>query len=547
MTQVASPQSVRGPFDGVSLDLNGDVFRLERRDDEFWVEMPDPEEKLRRAVGQKVSDPASMAVVDSHGASAPRIKRRISMTTGSHHMQAYWVDNGHGNQQYSLPFTYLFEQERWVPRRSVFLKDPKALGWSQVWNVACIDCHATAGQPRQLQDTVAFDTRVAELGISCEACHGPAGEHVRLNSDPRRRYWLHHDGKKGDPSIINPARLSARQSSEVCGSCHSIRGVINEKAWLQDGTNYRPGDELEKKSPVIERPRSPAARRGSFWSDGMVRVSGRDYNGLLKSPCFKGEKFSCLSCHSMHQSSPTNQLAIRMESNDACLQCHQSFAKNAEQHTHHKAGSEGNLCYNCHMPHTTYGLMKAIRSHQISSPSVKASLQTGRPNACNLCHLDKTLDWTSQKLAAWYKIPAEQLSVEDNTVAASVLWALKGDAGQRALIAWHMGWRPARTASGDKWIAPYLALLLDDPYSAVRYIAGRSLGSLPGFQDFPYDYVSSGPELGLSKERAMELWRKSPQSIGDNALLIDQSGALQRDAVEQLLKSRDNRLLELLE
>ncbi|MBC8001651.1 MAG: ammonia-forming cytochrome c nitrite reductase subunit c552 [Opitutaceae bacterium] len=547
MTQVATPQSVRGNFDGVSLSLDGEQFHFERRGDEFWVEMPDPTYHLSSAVGQPSSEPAAIAGASADPHATTRIRRRISMTTGSHHMQAYWVDNGLGNQQYSLPFTYLFETERWVPRRAVFLKDPKVLGWNQVWNVGCIDCHATAGQPRQLPDRLSFDTRVAELGISCEACHGPAGEHVRLNSDPRRRYSLHHDGKKGDPSIVNPARLTARQSSEVCGSCHSIRGVINEQAWLKEGTNYRPGDELEKKSPVILRSRSPEVQRGSFWNDGMVRVSGRDYNGVLNSPCFKGEKFSCLSCHSMHQSSPTNQLALRMETNDACLQCHQSFAKDVPQHTHHTAGSEGSLCYNCHMPHTTYGLLKAIRSHQVSSPSVKTSLQTGRPNACNLCHLDKTLDWTSQKLAAWYKISPERLSAEDNTVAASILWTLKGDAGQRALIAWHMGWGPARMASNEAWIAPYLALMLDDPYAVVRYIAGRSLGRLPGFRDFSYDYIAAAPELGLAKERVMELWTKSKTPAANKALLIDQTGALQRDAIDELLKSRDNRVLELLE
>ncbi len=25
---------------------------------------------------------------------------------------------------------------------------------------------------------------------------------------------------------------------------------------------------------------------GTFWSDGMVRVSGREYNGLIDSPCY---------------------------------------------------------------------------------------------------------------------------------------------------------------------------------------------------------------------------------------------------------------------
>jgi len=57
------------------------------------------------------------------------------------------------------------------------------------------------------------------------------------------------------------------------------------------------------------------------------------------------------------------------------------------------------------MPHTSYGLLKGIRSHQINSPTVKASLATGRPNACNLCHLDKTLAWSGQKLNEWYWQP----------------------------------------------------------------------------------------------------------------------------------------------
>src|SRR5438128_11469003 len=102
------------------------------------------------------------------------------------------------------------------------------------------------------------------------------------------------------------------------------------------------------------------------------------------------------------------------------------FEKRPEQHTHHVAGSSGSLCYNCHMPYTGYGLLKALRSHQISNPGVKASLQTGRPNACNLCHLDKSLGWTAQNLFAWYKIPPEELSLEDKAIAASILWALKG-------------------------------------------------------------------------------------------------------------------------
>ena len=62
------------------------------------------------------------------------------------------------------------------------------------------------------------------------------------------------------------------------------------------------------------------------------------------------------------------------------------------------------------MPHTAYGLHKATRSHQITSPSVAVELETTRPNACNLCHLDQSIGWAATRLETWYGIEAPQLS-----------------------------------------------------------------------------------------------------------------------------------------
>lgn len=540
MTQIASPETVRGTFDNVTLELDGDACRLERRGDEYWVDMVDPDWTIQQERNLAANSPVLKR------SDPPRTQRRITMLTGSHHMQACWVDDRHGNRQYNFPFVYLFEQERWVPRRSVFLRDPDVRRWIQVWNVGCINCHSTAGQPRQRRDAVSFDTRVAELGIACESCHGSAVEHVRLNSDPRRRYALHFQ-KRGDQSIVNPARLSTKRSSDVCGRCHSVHSPRYEKDWEENGESFRPGEVLEEKMRIHRTFKSPEARRGSFWSDGMVRVSGREYNGLIRTPCFQNGDMSCLSCHSMHQSSPVDQLAKGMESNSACLQCHKDLSRNLERHTHHSSESNGSLCYNCHMPYTTYGLLKALRSHEISNPSVTATLQTGRPNACNLCHLDKTLGWTAQKLAAWYQTPSEELSTDEKSVAASVLWTLKGDAGQRALVAWHLGWKPAREISGDSWMAPYLAILLDDPYPAVRYIAGRSLKSLSGYEGFPYDYLAEPVDLHRSRENAHEIWAKGAKSEAAAALLLETNGRLEENAVADLLKLRNNRVVELNE
>src|SRR4029079_17225105 len=77
------------------------------------------------------------------------------------------------------------------------------------WNDNCVFCHNVAPNPGF--DGARWNTEVAELGIACEACHGPAGEHARINRDPMRRYALHLSDA-GDPTIVNPARLSPARS-----------------------------------------------------------------------------------------------------------------------------------------------------------------------------------------------------------------------------------------------------------------------------------------------------------------------------------------------
>jgi hypothetical protein len=198
------------------------------------------------------------------------------------------------------------------------------------------------------------------------------------------------------------------------------------------------------------------------------------------------------------------------------------------------------------MPHTTYGLLKAIRSHQIESPSVATSLRTGRPNGCNQCHLDKTLAWTSQNLADWYGIELVPLSPAEQTIAASVLWLLRGDAGQRALMAWSFGWDDALEISGTDWLAPYLAQLLQDPYVAVRFIAERSLRSLDGYGDLCYDFLGDTRHIESARKQVLEKWMVTG-ARPEGAVLIDQSGALMQEQIEGLLRSRNDRPITLVE
>src|SRR4030095_13179264 len=194
MTQRDTAESVRGDFNDVTLQYDGKTYRLKRRGGEFWCEMVDPDweyvEVLKhRSRGEAGPLPSALYTV------APGAEKRVGMLTGSHFMQAYWVASQHGNMQFSLPFTYVFELQRWVPRNDVFLIDPARPWVPDVWNVNCILCHDTAGQPRQEAKTPFIDSRAAELGIACEACHGPAAEHVRANAEPKRRYEFHYSRK----------------------------------------------------------------------------------------------------------------------------------------------------------------------------------------------------------------------------------------------------------------------------------------------------------------------------------------------------------------
>jgi hypothetical protein len=199
------------------------------------------------------------------------------------------------------------------------------------------------------------------------------------------------------------------------------------------------------------------------------------------------------------------------------------------------------------MPHTTYGLLKGIRSHQISNPSVATSLQTGRPNACNLCHLDKSLGWSAKNMEDWYGIPKPTLTPEQQDTSAALLWALRGDAGQRALTAWHMGWAPAMEASGRDWIAPYLTQLLTDRYSAVRYIAYHSLKRQPEFASLKYDYLGSSEERRRVQETTLKLALAKPVPIAKPSVLINPDGTWQTNNVMRLWEQRDERPMDLLE
>ncbi len=540
MTQLAKSGAILGKWHGTRLPLGQAALQLEQKRDEFWV----------NTVG------ADGIKTDS---------QRVTMTTGSHHLQVYWTADANGNLQHPFPFGWLIADQKWVPVQDTFLRDPHLAAPDAKWNNVCIKCHAVAGRPGIDARTRTVNTETAELGISCEACHRPAGAHIAHYQNPVNRY-ISHLGDKAVHAILNPASetLDHRLSAQACGQCHSYQYTPNPLDWLRNGPRFLPGNELNANTTVVHastfiangkqpdgHPHPGGEWLGDrFWPDGMVRVTGREYNGLLDTACFQRGKMSCLSCHSMHGYLDNNdQLAPRMETNEACLQCHDDFRDNLTAHTHHAADSTGSLCYNCHMPHTTYGLLSGIRSHQIDSPSVEAHLKTGRPNACNLCHLNQTLEWSSSHLTKWYDHRQPKLDNDDKSISAMLKMLLKGDAGQRAIAAWNMGWEPARKASGGNWQAPWLIRTMNDPYAAVRYIAHKALMADPAFAGTPFDYTAPlakrATQIDAISERRADagLLGQAPHA----QLLLDAQGKPLEDVADRLTRQRDNRPITLQE
>ncbi|MEO2023786.1 MAG: C cytochrome precursor, partial [Pirellulaceae bacterium] len=189
----------------------------------------------------------------------------------------------------------------------------------------------------------------------------------------------------------------------------------------------------------------------------------------------------------------------------------------------------------------------------IHSPSVARHLQTGHPNACNLCHLDKSLQWTSEHLTQWYGQPAVELDKAQKTVAASVQMLLSGDAVQRIVVAWHMGWKPAWEASGKNWQIPLLAQLLQDPYSAVRFVAHESMKKLPGYQQLQaateYDFIAPPNERKQFQDAFLQRWQASKPRAPENpaAILWNEDGTLKAETILKLLQQRDDRKILLAE
>jgi predicted CXXCH cytochrome family protein len=489
MTQLATAETTAAPAlrRGGRLHVvsNGRSVELYGRGTELWARMPDP----------GVTSAAPPEAYESSFRVAPIRDVRVELLTGSHHQQAFWVAGARKGELRAVPAVYLIDEARLVPRRDAFLNPPDAPEHNVRWNSNCIQCHAVAGAPHHDATQQTFSSSAAELGIACEACHGAGAEHVRAMQNPVTRYLAHEQARSSRdpmPLIVNPTKLHGERGSQVCGRCHSYFFPKQEADWWQHGfsKSYAPGGDLSQAQSLLspgllalpEAPELEASVDSLFYRDGTIRVGGREYNGLVLSPCYQRgngkAKLGCFSCHSMHESEPDDQLRQGMrDTNTACVDCHGEIARSVAEHSHHAPSSPGSLCYNCHMPHTSYALLGAIRSHRIDLPSFDHRTRD-RPNACSLCHLERSERWAAERAASWYGAkPAFELQrpaeLKDAELPAGAVFALAGDAAMRVIAAAALGRRESDQVD-HALRGQLLSELETDQYAAVRNVARRA-------------------------------------------------------------------------
>ena len=336
----------------------------------------------------------------------------VDYTIGSKFQQAYATRLPNG-QIHVFPVQYSGLHKKWINYWRIIdapgsdradLGSWEKFGSSTSYQAICAVCHTS--QLRNVKgggfepDNLQFN----EPGINCEMCHGPSLQHLvdrsMGNNQPKQPL---------DPPV-DFHDVSSRDFVRICAQCHMQSAI--RTAGPAGELNYLPAARFFSDSFRI--PFSDFSRKG-FYKDGRFRQTTFIVEALERSQCFRKGQASCGTCHDPHahdqsgHDSAANPASLKFRDRPdlMCVGCHTGFQSEAvaTAHTHHLANSEGSRCVSCHMPRIMDALLFEARTHQIDDiPNAEMTLRFGQqesPNACLLCHKDKSSQWLSQQLLAW--------------------------------------------------------------------------------------------------------------------------------------------------
>jgi predicted CXXCH cytochrome family protein len=207
-------------------------------------------------------------------------------------------------------------------------------------------------------------------------------------------------------NILNPARFDYVHANDVCIQCHSQGRPPNnpiEGKYYDWPVGFHVGLNLADFWQLEEHKLGETTF--THFPDGTAHKNRMQGNDFVQSLMY-ARGVTCFSCHDPHGTE--NQAMLREPGNAMCLTCHGPNTQNGpraasiEQHTHHAFGSTGSACAACHMPAIaeTLGDVK-VRGHTFRFVWPEQTEALKIPNACNLCHTDKTIAWATAALRSW--------------------------------------------------------------------------------------------------------------------------------------------------
>jgi len=303
----------------------------------------------------------------------------------------YFLTDCEGGRLQTLPLAYDLKKGWYNNPESAVRHFPNmehgglldsAVSWKDrqyTFNTSCYGCHVSQLENNFDLATNTYQTRWKEAGINCETCHGPCAEHIKVCREAG-------EGKvPEDLKIIVTSTFTPEQHNASCAPCHAKMRPIT--------ASYLAGDRYFDNYDLI------TLENHDFYPDGRDLGENYTMTGWHMNSCQQNSNLHCVTCHtsSGRYRFKSDDLS---ESNKACTTCHEDNGKNYEQHTHHQINDKSPKCIDCHMPMTRFGNM--IRSdHSFRPPMPATSLRFKSPNACNICHNDKTAVWANQKVTLW--------------------------------------------------------------------------------------------------------------------------------------------------
>ena len=291
-------------------------------------------------------------MVNTEGPDGKMADFEIKYVFGYEPLQQYMVElkpavkEGAIGQVQVLRVAWDTEKKKWFyfspPDVSEKLEPGDPLHWTgitQNWNSSCAACHSTDLQKNYDLANRTYNTTFAEIDVSCESCHGPGSLHVDLAKN-KTFFW---DRKRG--LALNKLKTETNVAQvETCAPCHSRRREIAEGFYA--GCNFQEYFDVS------------LVNRQLYHCDGQIRDEVYVYGSFVQSKMYHNN-IRCTDCHDPHS------VKVKFDNNQLCTSCHQHPAAKYDDpsHHHHKTGSPGCACVECHMPEThVHGCRPAARS-----------------------------------------------------------------------------------------------------------------------------------------------------------------------------------------